>query len=189
VGGQGSFGGSSKILNFSVESSIVLSDPDYFDPLGVEYDFLSVTQTVRFFDGFVEIGSQSFQARDAGQLIAGYLPGTLPTSLEQYFADTNQTVFDFGQTLFPQLFSESFFGSAGSKMATLTLTGAVAPLSPGTFFITDPNHPADYFSGETNRDLGTVTAVPEPASWAMMVAGLALAGGWMRRTRMRTIRA
>ncbi|WP_236626793.1 MULTISPECIES: PEPxxWA-CTERM sorting domain-containing protein [Sphingomonas] len=31
----------------------------------------------------------------------------------------------------------------------------------------------------------TISAVPEPASWAMMVAGFGLAGGWIRRARPR----
>ncbi len=42
-------------------------------------------------------------------------------------------------------------------------------------------HTANFPGGEIR---GNLNAVPEPASWAMMIAGFGLAGGTLRRGRM-----
>ena len=49
----------------------------------------------------------------------------------------------------------------------------------------DLGQPREYTRVALTYLTGSVGAVPEPASWAMMIAGFALAGGSMRRRSMR----
>jgi hypothetical protein len=63
-----------------------------------------------------------------------------------------------------------------------------APLfSPGVYFLTEANQPEFPGRGElTITSLGTA-AVPEPAAWALMIAGFGLVGAAARRRTVRAI--
>ena len=56
------------------------------------------------------------------------------------------------------------------------------------FFYFDGTHPTAQVQaaayGEMNRQFGLFSAVPEPASWAMMIAGFAMIGGALRARRV-----
>lgn len=60
----------------------------------------------------------------------------------------------------------------------------------GSFTQFDGSLDNDYFSGTvTNvRYVNQLSAVPEPASWALMLTGFGMLGGAMRRARRQTVR-
>lgn len=62
-----------------------------------------------------------------------------------------------------------------------TITGLVAASSATTLRF------RGYAAVMSGLDNVSVTAIPEPASWAMMMCGLALAGGALRRRRATTV--
>jgi len=71
-------------------------------------------------------------------------------------------------------FSFSFAGTRATAGQSVFLNLVAAPSGPGQ----------DIRGGVDNLQL-SVAAVPEPASWAMMIGGFGLAGGTLRRRRIR----
>ena len=74
-----------------------------------------------------------------------------------------------------------------------TQDGGVAFAYADPYFYIDPNFLAAHpgysltFSPFVGNDAPNVDAVPEPASWAMLIAGFGLTGGAMRRRSRRTV--
>jgi len=80
-----------------------------------------------------------------------------------------------GSTVFSVLGPQLFTGSAASPSFNL-----------GTYYFTEQKlpgdiHPQPVATALTISDAPLTAPVPEPATWAMMVAGFALAGGAIRR--------
>ncbi len=75
----------------------------------------------------------------------------------------------------PEVF---FTGTNAAGTRVITGVGLVS-LSPNTFFVGNLGDPSVFLT-----TFGTFTVVPEPASWAMLIAGFGLTGAVMRRRRM-----
>ena len=104
-------------------------------------------------------------------------------------ADFSDISLSIGQryTFKASLPSEGLPASGTVSTASASYTGSDNPYLNGRFYFTgspyNQNQPA--FS---NRDLafsmsGVTSAVPEPATWAMMIVGFGLVGGSMRVSR------
>ena len=87
-----------------------------------------------------------------------------------------------GGTLLAETFQSLTQGSFVQGFATYRanagdpLIGQLLTVQIGSKSIAD-------LGGQTNIDAVSLTAVPEPASWAMLIAGFGLVGGAMRRRR------
>jgi hypothetical protein len=86
-------------------------------------------------------------------------------------------------------------GTTGSKQFAiptstdlLVATYSIADLGPITSIRFDPSERNGAFQFDNIR-LSEVPAVPEPASWAMMIGGFAIAGGVLRRAPSRRLHA
>jgi hypothetical protein len=74
---------------------------------------------------------------------------------------------------------EVFFTGVNAA-GTFVATGAVfLGGTPSSFAVADSGYGAGNYTA-----LGTFTVVPEPANWAMLIAGFGLTGAVMRRRRM-----
>jgi hypothetical protein len=101
-----------------------------------------------------------------------------PTIMESLL---NGNVLDFGQTLFGQTIIGAHFGNIDGPAGNVTgfwlfdfgTTGA------SSVVLNNPNG----FSNAAIFTTGTAPAVPEPATWAMMLFGFGIAGYAMRRRR------
>lgn len=71
--------------------------------------------------------------------------------------------------------------AAGNPNASLSFTQTLV-LDAGEFYGFGVNPAGNYFNDSTGVNF-TVTAVPEPAAWAMMIAGFGLTGAMLRRRR------
>ena len=77
--------------------------------------------------------------------------------------------------------------SIGNPPGFITLTSALSALS-ATFIIGSPSFPqSGYFDNITAT--ASESAVPELATWAMMISGFGLVGAMMRRRRLQPVRA
>lgn len=141
-------------------------------------------------------------------VLAGTLEGTLQADNNRIFVQnfTSLTFNGAARAAFPFInnFSAHFFGSTNQSVVSLdgTNMNVIACLDSGcvpddAFFAFDPfeRFGVAYFSsgfgfGEAseaysaaNWSISTVATVPEPASWAMLIAGFGLAGAVQRRRR------
>ncbi|MET0307726.1 MAG: FxDxF family PEP-CTERM protein [Sphingomonas sp.] len=92
--------------------------------------------------------------------------------------------------------------NGGPQSYTVSITGGASPVSLGTFttdhadwqsksglFTLDAGTYTLTFAGLSNEDRTSfidnvsVAGVPEPAAWGMLIGGMGLAGGAMRRRR------
>ena len=67
---------------------------------------------------------------------------------------------------------------------TSSIFGGVSASADPTFTIDDPAYSAFKIVGVPNDPMPPIGAVPEPANWAMLVAGIGMVGGAMRRRRV-----
>jgi hypothetical protein len=84
----------------------------------------------------------------------------------------SETPATFGYTSF------SFDVTVSSNSTSLIFAGA----NPNDFWLLD-NVSVTYLSGPTTPPPGGGNVVPEPATWAMLIAGFGLVGATLRRTR------
>lgn len=57
------------------------------------------------------------------------------------------------------------------------------PVTVGTFSYTQTDLPSSYVTTGTVRAVSAVGAIPEPASWALMIVGVGGIGAGLRRRR------
>ena len=79
--------------------------------------------------------------------------------------------------------ASSVLGTIDANNPSFTYAGRIA-LDAGELFGVGVGPLANYFNDSTGVSF-VVTAVPEPATWGMMILGFGLAGGAMRRQRDR----
>lgn len=94
------------------------------------------------------------------------------------FFNTGTTRFDVRTNVASYVFNESVDTAAGR--APLKFFGFTAT---GGEFITSVAYSGQNATGATDFQIGNLGAVPEPAAWAMMIAGFGMIGAAMRRRR------
>jgi hypothetical protein len=90
----------------------------------------------------------------------------------------------FGQTLFGLTVIGAHFGNVEGPAGNVSVFWLFNFGTEGADFITLDN--TDGFSNAVLYTTGNPPAVPEPATWAMMLLGFGAAGTAMRRSRRRT---
>ena len=95
--------------------------------------------------------------------------------------DSNQI--DFGTTLFGQTIVGAHFGNVAGPAGNVSVFWLFDFGTEGASFITLDN--VQGFSNAALYTTGTPPAVPEPATWAMMLLGFGAAGYSMRRRRQK----
>jgi hypothetical protein len=125
-------------------------------------------------------GSQRSEASDGfsfAMLFAGAEPVTGLTTLTGFPGSP----FLFGDyaNLISVTYAPSVPGNAGFKTYSLMFT----PLTSGTLKLSFGTSSADNVGPLLDNVLVTQAAVPEPATWAMMLGGMALIGSAMRRRK------
>jgi hypothetical protein len=85
---------------------------------------------------------------------------------------------DFGVTLFGETIIGAHFGNVAGEAGNVSVFWLFDFGTEGADFVSldDPQ-------GFSNAVLYTTAPIPEPATWAMMIAGFGLIGGAMRRRR------
>jgi hypothetical protein len=144
---------------FKTDASTVGSDPEYID----NFFTIDVTENEVRFDTF-------------GNLSLGQIDYTIDGLDFDDNASTPNIVTSF--------FSKQIFGSAAKPFDIGGVT--ISPSGQLRVSFANTVTGADGFASVT---LGapTPTAVPEPASWAMMIGGFALAGSAARRRATRAV--
>lgn len=79
--------------------------------------------------------------------------------------------------------ASTVLGAIGAGNPTFTYTGRIQ-LDAGELFGVGVGPLGSYFNDSTGVSF-VMTAVPEPATWGMMILGFGIVGGAMRRQRMR----
>jgi hypothetical protein len=74
-------------------------------------------------------------------------------------------------------------GAATSGTFALTFANSISPLNLSDFSVRYQGITAPGFPNESGSASGVPTAIPEPATWAMMIGGFGLIGGAVRRRR------
>ena len=108
---------------------------------------------------------------------SGSGPSTISLSASTDGGSTFQSLTSFAQTTQNRVQNLTFgsLTSASSIIFRLTGTGATAP--GGTFRLTNANgNPLSI-----NGSVSAISAVPEPAAWALMILGFGVVGASMRR--------
>ena len=139
--------------------------------LEIQADNVSLQQSARFVYQVTSTASQSFGDFGTGVVFGGH----------------TFTSADDRQLLNISL-DAAALAAIGHGGATLTLSGRVLP--PTLFGPTQLSEFA--FAGaspDANLVLTTAGGVPEPASWALMIAGCGLTGAALRRRRAGTLPA
>lgn len=125
-------------------------------------------------------GSQRSETSDAFNFTTLFGTGEAVTgvTLLTGFPGSPHVFGDFG-ALSSISYSPSVPGNAGFKTYSLLFT----PLTSGTFQLSFGTSSADNVGPLLDNVLVTQAAVPEPATWAMMLGGMALIGSAMRRRK------
>lgn len=153
---NGSTGTGSGILNLSADSN-----------------FASVSITWSGLTGPVTIGHAHCCALQGanGPVAIDFLPPNVAAgSLSRFYDLTLASTYSAG-----------FLNGAGGGTAAGARTAFLTGLNAGRVYYN--LHTSTFPGGEIRGNL-TLTAVPEPASWAMMIGGFGLVGASMRRRRM-----
>ena len=115
----------------------------------------------------------------------------LTSSIAGLSLNTNTTIFQFNALDFLTRVSTNpgAFGIAPFTQAGSCQSGGAAAIIGGCvgYFSFDGIHPVaavqQALFQDVDRQFGLTAAVPEPASWIMMIGGLGLAGGMLRRRK------
>ncbi len=149
------------------------------------------------FGSFANITTPGIPTDDAGLVSYGYLTGATGKS------DIGLV---FGYTVGGQPLTEAQFAAAyGAKTIPFAAQNPIAEIESGTdgasppgetdhytyLVFGDPTSSAGFsfgyahFSADDTLETITVPDVPEPQSWALLLAGVGLAGGALRQNRRR----
>lgn len=103
-------------------------------------------------------------------------------------ATAGNIFFDFGALNASFLLFQKNFSSGNSYACAASTPFPSTPCYQGASLVPEnylsPSAQFQLFEG--NQIIASVAAVPEPATWAMMIAGFGLAGAAMRRRNVRT---
>jgi hypothetical protein len=138
-----------------ISMSVTYDDTAYSATYGFAYDIIGPGASLT-----LTIGSQQWTLADhfnAFGVAVPFITFALPTGPEVFFTASNATPTGV-------ITGASFLGSPPGF-------GVVGELGNG-------------FSGDTSDFVLSVAGVPEPANWAMLIAGFGLTGAVMRRRRM-----
>ena len=118
----------------------------------------------------------------AGDMFASaYLNSYDPTKLAaNWIGDMG---YDFDLVPGDELFFDVVVPTGNSLVLVFNSTNGTGATAPADFYVNA------YSDTEYDSDFPAAAAVPEPASWAMMIAGFGLIGGGMRRRIGRDVRA
>lgn len=145
--------------------------------------FTGATACAGYFEGNLINGSPTDTA-NAQATIAG-LPGGLSWDGSWGAVDATKiesltgNVLDFGQTLYGLTVIGSHFGNIGGDAGNVSAFWLFDFGTQGANSVTLPN--PEGFSNAAIYLTGDAPAVPEPATWAMMLLGFGIAGYAMRR--------
>lgn len=134
------------------------------------------------------LGTFSFAVASLATMPTGGLVNFDTTSLNLFFNAGDQIVLALSSANGPSLFGWVSGSSPTAPPTTLNYlnysggTGYVASVVSGS---DDPNKYTDIGRDYGFRTWVNTGAVPEPATWAMMIGGFALAGAAMRRRTVR----
>jgi hypothetical protein len=129
----------------------------------------------------------SFFSTGATPLLSGSVVGQLITSDPDFGTASVELYFE---TIDPDGFKHSsvFTLTSNSALPAITVGGILLPdfsqATDLTFLVTNQEGPNDNYVETYSSGYVTsvaIAAVPEPASWAMMVSGFGLVGGVLRR--------
>ena len=103
------------------------------------------------------------------------IPGFSETSDGTAWAVFYSSTFNGGLELYDPVGNDVFYAADSQQLYT-------GPTSDPTFTLgTYTMNSANYGFGNTTLTISELTAVPEPAGWALMIAGLGLTGVALRR--------
>ncbi len=128
--------------------------------------------TVARVDGAAFVLDELTMANNYGNF-SGFGPVTMDVDFTFAFAD--------GSSRAQTYVLDNF---AGQRLTPNVLTFDLSPLLSFSF---TPRAGSSGFVQFDNIRLGDVAAVPEPASWAMMIVGIGAAGGALRRRRTHAV--
>lgn len=141
-------------------------------PIPMEFKLLTIPSLSSFSPGnsFLTAKLTGIDGTSTGDAFFAFFSNREGGGLQLLDAVTGKSVFSLGGA---QLYS-------GNEWTPSLLSG--------TFGMTDRSGGASYTLKVAALPSGSTPAVPEPASWAMMIGGLGLVGGLVR-TRVRRVEA
>jgi hypothetical protein len=166
--------------------------PDFYSGMPISGNFVIQDDLIPVGQGFHNVSFSSFTdigstpAADAFTINIGSL--TFNLSDDVYSAAALQ--FNNSGTVIGFIFNANFqFAGEGYQLASLGSTWVVNKLDANNNPILGTNYLSGYYNqGRTNATAYTLPGpgpVPEPAMWAMMIAGYGMVGGAMRSRQRR----